>query len=206
MLAVVILIANVAMAQAGRHVPKPSATPSTPQPTPGPGVAPKAAVKPEFTLKVMSDITMNTYVDFLAPERMPTWVVDRLQKASLLDVSTGAPVNRAEAAKLARAETQAFIVWLQLEEDQLSRNPGNRAGSGEVWINYYVFAPVSGKTKTWGRVVLSQTGRKVDSSPTVLRSCYPGLRGEDYFLLQASLEVATRIIENFDLPVPPVCG
>jgi hypothetical protein len=206
MLAVVILIANAAMAQAGRHVPKPSQTPATPQPTPEPTVTPKPAVKPEFTLKVMTDITMNTYMDFLAPERMPTWVVDRLKKVSLLDVSTGAPVNRAEAAKLARAETQAFIVWLQLEEDQLSRNPGNRAGSGEVWINYYVFAPVSGKTKTWGRVVLSQAGRKVDSSPNVLRSCYPGLRSEDYFLLQASLEVATRIIEHFDLPVPPVCG
>src|SRR5882724_5727290 len=144
MLAVLILIANVAVAQAGRHVPKPSPAPSTPLPTPGPSVTPKAAVKPEFTLKVMSDITMNTFMDFLAPERMPTWVVDRLRKASLLDVSTGAPVNRAEAVKLARAETQAFVVWLQLAEDQLAGNPGNRAGSREVWINYYVFAPVSG--------------------------------------------------------------
>ena len=36
-------------------------------------------------------------------------------------------------------------------------------------------------------------------------SCYPNVRGDDYRLLQGSLEVATRVIESFDLPVPPLC-
>ena len=36
-------------------------------------------------------------------------------------------------------------------------------------------------------------------------TCYPNVRGNEYVLLQASLEVARRIMKKFDLPVPPVC-
>ncbi len=150
---------------------------------------------------------MSARMLFPFPEHMQTWVVDRLKKSPLLDVSAGGPVNRAEAVKLAKAETEAFIVFVQLEDTLLAdpHNVGNRPGSGEVWINYYVLSPVSGKTKSSGKVVLSQTGRRLDGSGGVLEACYPTIRGDDYLLLQSSFEVATRVIESFNLPVPPLC-
>src|SRR5689334_14900387 len=119
-LAVLILAANAAAGQAGRRLPKPGQTPPASQPTPEPTPPPKPAAKPEFTLKVMSDITMSARSLFPFPEHMQTWVVDRLKKSQLLDVSAGAQMNRSEAVKLAKAETQAFIIWVQLEDTLLA--------------------------------------------------------------------------------------
>lgn len=202
--ALLIFASNGLMGQAGRRVQKPAATPTPPPPEPTP--SPKPIAKPQLTLKVVSDPGMTTYLVFPFPEHMQEWVVDRLKKSQLLDVTVGARANRSEAVRLAKEETEVFIVWVQLEDSQLpdGRNAGNRAGSGEVWINYSILSPRTGKTKTFGKVVLSEIAPRAGSA-NVLRTCYPTVRGDEYLLLQGSLEVATRIFQSFDVPVPPLC-
>lgn len=202
--ALLIFASNSLMGQAGRRVQKPAATPTpaTAEPTP----TPKPIAKPQLTLKVVSDPAMTTYLVFPFPEHMQAWVIDSLKTSPLLDVTAGATANRSEAVRLAKAETEIFLVWVQLEDSQLpdGRNAGNRAGSGEVWINYSIISPGTGKTKTFGRVVLSQAAPRAGSA-SVLRTCYPTVRGDEYLLLQGSLEVATRIFDSFDVPLPPLC-
>ena len=138
---------------------------------------------------------------------MQTWTVDRLKKSPILDVTLGAPANRHDAVQLARAETEAFIVWLQLEENPLGQaeNVGRRPASGEVWINFSLLSPRTGKTKYSGRVFLNQPSARGVESGRVVHACYPNVRGDDYLLLQASLEVAARIMDSLEVPLPPVC-
>jgi len=202
--ALLIFASNNLMGQAGRRVQKPAATPTPPSAEPTP--SPKPIAKPKLTLKVVSDPALTTYLIFPFPEHMQAWVIDRLKKSPLLAVTEGARANRSEAVRLAKEEKETFIVWVELEDSQLGKaeNVGQRAGSGEVWINYSILSPGTGKTKTFGRVVLSQTAPRAGSA-NVLRACYPTARGDEYLLLQGSLEVATRIFESFDIPVPPLC-
>jgi len=201
--ALLIFASNSLLAQAGRRVQKPVATP-TPSSEPTP--SPKPIAKPKLTLKVVSDPAITTYLIFPFPEHMQAWVIDRLKKSPLLAVTEGARANRSEAVRLAKEEKETFIVWVELEDSQLGKaeNAGQRASSAEVWINYSVISPGTGKTKTFGRVVLSQAAPRAGSA-NVLRGCYPTARGDEYLLLQGSLEVATRIFESFDIPVPPLC-
>jgi len=203
---VLIAAANAAMGQAGRHPPRRVEASPTPAPEPTPQVKPPA--KPQFSLKVVRDISLTVYMIFPFPERMQTWTVDRLKKSTILDVTAGAPVNRSEAVKLAKAETETFIVWLQLEDNPVGKgeNVGRRPASGDVWINYSVLSPLTGKAKYSGRVVLSQTSTGGLGSGTVMNACYPGVRGDDYLLLLASLELAARSMRGLDVPIPPACS
>lgn len=203
--AVLFFAANASMGQAGRRPPRRVEASPTPTPEPTPQAKPPA--KAQFSLKVVSDIPLTVHMLFPFPERMQTWTVDRLKKSPILDVTAGAPANRHEAVQLARTETEAFIVWLQLEDNPLGRaeNVGRRPASGEVWINYSVLSPGTGKAKYSGRVVLIQTSTGGVGSGRVLNPCYPSVRGDDYLLLQASLEVAARILHSLDVPVPSVC-
>jgi hypothetical protein len=198
--------ANASMGQAGRHLPKRVEAPPAPTPTPEPTPQARPPAKVQFSLKVVSEIYLTVNMIFPFPEKMQTWTVDRLKRSPILDVTAGPPANRHDAVQLARAETEALIVWLQLEDTPLGRpeNVGRRPASGEVWINYSVFSPRTGKVRNSGKVVLSQTSTGREGS-SVVRACYPGVRGDDYLLLQASLEVAARIINSLNIPVPPVC-
>lgn len=208
-LAVVVLTfaANASPGQAGRRLPKRAEVPPTPAATPEPTPQARPPAKAQFSLKVVSDISLTINLIFPFPEKMQTWTVDRLKKSPILNVTAGAPANRHEAVKLARAETEALIVWLQLEDNPLGQgeNVGRRPASGEVWINYSVFSPRTGKARNSGRVVLSQTSTRGVGSGGVVQACYPRVRGDEYLLLQASLEVAARIVDSLNVPVPPVC-
>ena len=208
-LAVVVLTlaTNASMGQAGRRLPKRVDVPPAAAPTPEPTPQARPPAKAQFSLKVVSDISLAVNLLFPFPEKMQTWTVDRLKKSPILDVTVGAPANRHEAVQLARAETETLIVWLQLEDDLLGKaeNAGRRPAAGEVWINYSVFSPHTGKARNSGRVVLSQTSTRGVGSGSVVQACYPTVRGDEYLLLQASLEVAARIVDSLHVPVPPVC-
>lgn len=205
-LVITLVVAGVMMAQAGRHIPKgPEPTPA-PVSTPSQVYEPKAPPKPSFVLKVVSDLPFGVYQIFPKPELMPEWAIERLRTSMLLDVRDGGIVNRRDAVKQAKGETEAYVIWLQLQEDSFGA-AGNRPGAGEVSIYYEILSPVTGKTKTMGTIGLNResiNGRPPTSS-TIVRSCHQGVYGNDFILLQASLVAAERVMASFNIPIPPDC-
>jgi len=137
---------------------------------------------------------------------MQKWTVDRLRKSTLLDVAAGDQANHNEAVRLARAETQVFIVWVQHDENPFVKQlpSGRHPVPDEVRINFSILEPVTGKTKYSGTVFLNQSSRGV-TVKNANQVCYPGVRGDDYLLLESSLEVAARIMDHFSVPVPAAC-
>jgi hypothetical protein len=198
--------AQTVMSQAGRKLPqgKPATPKSEPTPSPTPELA--KPTKPQFTLKVVRDIHQTLYLSFPFPERMQEWAVIRLRRSPLLAVSAGDQTNHAEAVKLAKAETEAYLVWLQLEEDPMIKPEvsGRHAPAGQVRINFSILEPVTGKTKYSSVVFLAQSGRGVGIR-TNNSVCYPGVHDDDYLLLEASMEAAARVMEYFKVPLSPVC-
>jgi hypothetical protein len=198
--------AQVVMGQAGRKLPQGKSAPPKSEPMPSPTPEPAKPAKPQFTLKVVRDIPQTLYLSFPFPEQMQEWAVGRLRRSPLLSVSAGNQSNHAEAVKLAKDETEAYVVWLQLEEDPMVKQEpsGRHAPAGQDRINFSLMAPVTGKTTYSGVVFLAQSNRGVGVR-TNQSLCYPGVRNDDYLLLEASLEAAARIMEYLKVPVSPAC-
>lgn len=193
-----------AMGQSGRSIPKRPQTVAVPIPEPTPLVRPKP--KPDFNVRVAIEITHRASFVFPMPERMRAWFMERLEKTPLLDVRGAIDANRRDAIDLAEKETDTYVVWLQLEDgDPMGRSrPHTLPEAGQVWINLSIFSPVTGKTKFSRKIVLNQNTSGGGTSK-VIRSCYGGVYGNDYLLLEASLVAAETVMTAFNIPIPPDC-
>lgn len=205
----VFFTADTADAQAGRKMPKVKspAPVETPVPEPTPKLQVKTPVKPEFSLKVVSNTSRTFNMRLTYPENVPRWVVERLKNSSLLEVEMGGAATMKEAQEMAKNVTDTFIILVELDENPFN-NPqmgGTRTASREIWIDFTVLTPGTGKVKQKGRSYLKPElmGRNRGVLSRTI-SCYPSLTNEEYLLWEASFEAAERIMTAFNLPVPPL--
>lgn len=196
-------------AQSGRRAPSKPPVPASEktEPEPSSQTTSKVDVKPEFSVKVVSNIPLSIYRQLVVPEKMHRWVVDRLKSSLLLKVESGASANLKEAKEMAKNSDDTFIVLLELHENNFATPPngGTLATIGEVWIHFYVLTPGTGKLKQQGRGDLKpELLRNQGGILNRQRLCHPILTNEDFLLLQASFETAERIMAGFNVPVRPV--
>lgn len=195
--------ATMVTAQSGRRLPKGSPSVATPTPMPEPVTQPKAPRKPDFILKVYSDIQRGSTFGFPMPERMHRWSVERLRKSMLLDVRDMGEVNRRDAIKQAKAETEAYIVLLELAAEPFA--PYGTLSVRAMSIHLTVYHPVSAKVKFSRTLALGQNSMRLPGSSNVLRACYPSLYGDEVLLLDASIAAADSVMNTFNVPLPPLC-
>lgn len=202
-IAIIVAAAVGVGGQSGRSIPKrPQAVQvATPEPTP----LAKPKPTPLVSVKVISDIQANAYYAFPKPEFMHEWALERLKRSPLLNVSDGGFANRRDAIKQAEKETEAYVVMLQLEDDPFGRaDIAGRPAAGQVWIFVSVLSPRTGKTKDTKRITLNKELRS-GLPPSIVRTCRTGIFGNDYLLLEASLEAAEYVMSSFGIPIPPDC-
>lgn len=201
------LFANFSNAQSGRRIPeksKPETTEiSIPELKPE-ATAEKPSVEPLHKLQVFSNVRSTYASQFIFPERMHRWLVDRLRNSQLLDVSMGSFASLGEAKKIAQKETETFIVLVELDEENFPSPPRQGSSRGEVTIKYFVLLPGTGKIKFTGSVYIHPAF--ISNRDRVLNQkslCYPDVSGDSLYLLEASIETAERILNKFKLPIPP---
>ncbi|MGI9165277.1 MAG: hypothetical protein ACR2G5_02635 [Pyrinomonadaceae bacterium] len=187
--AIVAFCAGTLTAQSGRRVPKSkSAPPPEPQSVPA---ETKPAEKAKPTLSLI--VGINRDLSFL---NIPSYFsdsvlracVDRLDDYPSVEVDV-APrdVNRGEAAKRAKAEKEAYVVWLNLREDSMS--DGGRSNFSDIYIQYVVFTPQTAKVATSG-----QTYQQSFRSGGVIGLPRTSGAASEYALKQAAREAAERIL------------
>ena len=198
-----ILLATAAgvMGQSGRSVPKPAPTAPAPATTPTPAAKPRPT--PMYSVKVISDIQQDAYFAFPKPEYMHTWALERLRKTPLLNVLDGGFDNRRDAIKKAREETETYVVLLQLELPA-GGVAASAPAAGLVRISLSVLSPGTGKIKYSKWVALNKQMRS-GIPPSILKTCHTGIFGNDYLLLEASIEAAEYVMSSFSIPIPPDC-
>jgi hypothetical protein len=106
--------------------------------------------------------------------------------------TTSKEMNRGDAIARAKSEKEAYIVWLRL----LPNNVSGRAGSNDpedLYIEYSVFAPATGKESASGRVFPAYRNRAIIPGPKTT-----GVTSYGY-LIQAAKETAERILADFHL-------
>jgi len=185
------------LGQSGRRSPKPK-TVIAPIPVPDPTPSPSPSMqKSEPALRFIlgvdeydsfSSVSMHTL------SGIKRNCVQRMEERSWIRVTvTQRSMRRSDAIKLAKAEKESYVVWLQIREDTMSqRQTGTR---NNVYIEFIVFAPETAKIMASG-------------------STYPGSRNNvildrrtsdmdgDYYLNRAARETADKILSKFSLITP----
>ena len=183
--------------QSGRQVKKP-ATPypvPTPEPTPTPS-EPTEKPKPAFNFIVgldrfadFSRISLNAYTGVLRN------CVDRLNDAPAASAeATTTDLSRSDAVRKAKAQKEVHIVWLQLRSNSMGQTSVNE-DPNNVYIQYAVFEPVTGKQVTSGNTYPDAYRNQRVRLPT------PSTSG-DYYLNLAARGAAERILAHFHLSIP----
>jgi hypothetical protein len=186
-------------AQSGRRARK-----STPEPLPTPAESPTPQPtvdkpKPALTFIVgldkygdFSRVSLNVYSGVLEN------VSDRLADAPSVRATTANnSMSRSDAIAKAKAEPEAYLVWLRLRPNNFSGQTGPYDNPDNVYIEYWVFAPGSAKVVTSGNTYPDAYRNKRIRLPTPTSS-------GDYYLNQAARGAAERILDHFHKRGPVV--
>lgn len=194
-------------AQSGRRTSQRTQTRTAPvpetQPTP-----PTPVVKSDKTEVALyvghneGDLFLNI-PNYLRDSVMEVFL-QRIKEASSIKVTPGKEMQRTEAIKRAKNEQSTYVVLLQLDLDTFD---SNRTGStyvdpNKLFVRYLVFAPVTGKIETEGRVFQQalRVGRGGIGLPTPTRN---NPLYSDYLLKQAAREAANRVLASLRAYQPP---
>lgn len=182
-------------AQSGRRAKPTAPVPvPTPEATPTPA-APAEKPKPAVTFIVgldrygdFSRVPLNAYSGVLrsCSERLDDSLSVKAQEAT-------ADMTRGDAIRQAKAEKEAYIVWLQLRPtfpDQVQVNDDSYG----VYIEYTVFAPTTAKQVASGHTYPEAYRNRRVRVPT------SSING-DYYLNQAARGAAERILAHFHLRI-----
>jgi hypothetical protein len=194
---------SAASAQSGRRTNKSAATPA---PTPEPARTddkPKEKERPPVTFIVgvdryfgFSSITLS-YYDSIARA-----CGGRLDDTPGVVVQfAGTDMSRGEAAVRAKAEKEAFVVWLQIQVQNSSGDPSVVNNLNQLFIEYTVFAPTTAKSLAWGHTYQQGTraGAVVVGPGTSGRS---NVDLSERRLREAAREAAERILKSLKLGMP----
>lgn len=191
------LCALSAQAQSGRRQVKPPPSAPVPTPTPDPTPIPKKEAKKEELLFFVGADQNSSY------QSLPLGYYDAVLQgcASRLHAGSSAAVdvsehdvNRGEAIKKAKAETKAYVVWLNLTVDSMART------YDDLVLEYIVYAPETAKVVTNGRSYLrGQRAGPITVDPNAGRTTNSLYRQE--MLKRVGEEAGDRIIKALHLDV-----
>lgn len=194
--------ASTDAAQSGRKVRKSTPAPvSTAEPTPTPTPI-AATIKPKARITFL--VGLDRYDSFAnipsyAYEGVLRNLTDRLADAPSVRVGASqSDMGRSDAIQKAKAETEAYVVWIQLRDDSMSRDTRSSGNLNNIIIEYTVFAPTTAKQTASGRTYSEMQRNRGILSPRT-SSIYG-----DRYLNQAAQEAADRILASFKIHTPPI--
>lgn len=195
--ALVAFCAGTLTAQSGRRVPKSkSAPPPEPQSVPA---ETKPAEKPRPALSFIIGIYRDSgfgNIPLYFSDSVLRACADRLDDYPSVEVDVAhRDVNRGEAVKRAKAEKEAYVVWMQLRADSMNANRGSNLS--DVYIEYVVFTPTTAKVATSGR-----TYQQAFRSGGVIGLPRTSDATSEYSLKQAAREAAERILAAMKNHIP----
>jgi hypothetical protein len=205
--------AGAGYAQAGRRVQPPKNDPPVPKAAEPAAIVKKA--QPEaasISLLVGSYSSPMRLLPMAAEDLLQGAVVQRLRDSKSLKLGVEESMSRGEANKRAKAETEAYILWLELKSDAMDFDPTGRrnARTEDLYIQYVVLEPKSGKVKAQGNVHLRPTSSGRIGGIGIGRSlprCYPQpMHTAEFAIIEAGIETAERIFHAFSLSNPPICS
>jgi hypothetical protein len=179
------------IAQSGRRArqssPQPAPTPEA-TPTPAP---PAEKQKPAFTFIVGTDQLSDGFrVSLAVYSGLVGSCGNRLNDAPAVQATISErSMSRFAAISRAKAEKEAYVIWLQLRSRDLSGRTDVSDDPNNLYLEYSVFAPVTAKVVNSGETYPAYRTARI-------RLPRPATDG-DYYLNQAARDAAERILSHF---------
>lgn len=201
-ISVTLLFSGVTQAQSGRRATPGSnttapATPSTPGAKP---VENKATSENRLQLLVgINRADAFTTTPFYVYDTVLDDCIRRLGDAEIVFATGGGNnMNRSAAIKAAKEETTRWVVSLEVKSFYAESGQKIKANQDELFVEYTVVEPVTGKIKHTGRTQhhIYQNGRGGIYTPSKNGPVY-----SDYSIKQAAIEAADKILASFDIKV-----
>lgn len=191
-----------AHAQSGRRSTGGTATTVAPATSPtGPRTAEKKpTAEPRLQLLVgINRADAFTTTPYYVYDTVLDDCIRRLGEAEIVFATSGGNnMNRSEAVKAAKQETTRWVVSLEVRSFYAESGRQIKSGQDELYIDYTVIEPVTGKIKRSGRTQrhIYQNGRGGISLPSKNGPVY-----SEYSIKQAAVEAADKILAGFDIKV-----
>jgi hypothetical protein len=124
--------------------------------------------------------------------------MERIQTSNAVKARTGRDMNRKEASDYAKSSADTYVVLIQLDVDPAYSNR-DRMGyvdPASLYVDYVVFTPGTGKTKSSGHVYQRRgvTGGSPLPGPMPRTTA-----GAEYSLRYAGRETADRVLDALGL-------
>lgn len=191
----------VVHAQSGRRGAGKSSTSTAPSVSGAKDVEakPQTATRLQLVVGIDTASPMTTIPYYLADTVLDECIRRLGEAADVVVRPAGQHLSRGEAAKLAKAEKDRYVVWLQLGSDLAATSSQNRNGPDELWVSYAILEPGTAKTKQAGRTYHSiyKVGNVGVSGPSSRQSAVYS----DYAVKQSAREAADKILEAFDIKI-----
>ena len=125
-------------------------------------------------------------------------VIRRLGDAEIVFANSGGKMTRSDASKAAKQEKARWVVNLEIRSIYADSGRQVKNNQDELVISYAVMEPETAKIKHSGvtRQHIYQNGRGGISVPSKNGGVY-----SEYSIKQAAIEVADRILSDFDISV-----
>ncbi|HSP64180.1 MAG TPA: hypothetical protein VLQ90_14420 [Pyrinomonadaceae bacterium] len=167
----------------------------------GPKTVEKTPVKaPKIQLLVsVEDRNPLMSVPYYLSDTVLDNCVRHLNDAPEINATTsGRGTTRAEAIIRAKAQKEAFVIFLQIESDIAPSAKQAKNGPDELYVRYTIFEPATARIKQWGRThqQIYKTGQGGVSTSSKSSPVY-----SEYALKQAAREAAERVLEAFEIKI-----
>jgi hypothetical protein len=165
----------------------------------GPKTVEKTTAKaPKIQLLVsVEDHNLLVGVPYYLSDTVLDNCVRRLNDAAEINATTvGRGMTRTEAGVKAKAQKEAFVIFLQIESDIAPSAKQAKNGPDELYLRYTIFEPATARIKQWGRThqQIYKTGQGGVSTSSKNSPVY-----SEYALKQAAKEAAERVLEAFEI-------
>ena len=193
---------QVSQAQSGRRPPK---RPTSPDPLPPkqeePPIKPSSEQNqaPKIPVKV---VWGQTFIgsSSIYSRTVQEGCLERLSQSGSVRATTAMDeMNRKEASDMAKASSDTYVLWFELELDSAYRD---RGGMGNVppqylTVRFEVYTPTTGKTKTGGHIYQRPQG------PAGIPLPGPRTSGSAMYTLgYAGREMADRVLDTLGVARP----
>jgi hypothetical protein len=188
--------------QSGRRVPKrpTTADPMPPKDSEPPIVQPEEnkPSRPAVPILLAGNLDDLIFSSSIYLNAVMDGFMERMSKVKTVKVEpAGRDTNRKQANDAAKASKDRYVVWFRLISDSMSSRPTSDYEAGYyLYIDFQVFEPTTGKSKTSGHVY--QRTRSVGPVGVPM----PGRTGVEYNLRYAGMELADRVLSVLDLTSP----
>jgi hypothetical protein len=206
----VVACASAAHGQSGRRVRRQQEIAPVPTPTPEPQAKkPVQEAAKKITLLVLADNSPSMQTSSTAQSIVMQTFGQRLREVSSFELNNESTrSSRGEAARRAKSEKERFVVWVALRVNGIDNDPMgiNRPNPENYHIEYGVYAPVTGKSISYGTVYMRAGYGSIGGVRVGAPSCYPATFAYEYEFVYGAIDAANRVIKAFNLIPPPVCG